>query len=164
MDISINNIDDTLLHAIKEAHIAAEQTTMYARNNMQTAINRRIMCASLVEKAKQMHKQDLAGFLSNADITGEQVKAYLSLHDAASKRPALHDKRQLQLCGILEAAERPEQPKREPMPASVVSSTSSYAGKLNRTLDRRPVEEWPASEREQVKDVLKPVVEFYNSL
>jgi len=164
MDIAPNNIQDTLLLAIKDAHVAAEQTTTFARDNMQTAITRRIMCASLVEKAKQMHKQDLAGYLSDADITGEQVKAYLSLHDAASKRPAIHDKRQLQLCGILEAAERPEQPKRKPMPSSVISTSSAYIGKLNKAIDRRPVKEWEASEREQVKDVLKPLMELYGQL
>ena len=164
MDIAPNNIQDTLLLAIKDAHVAAEQTTTFARDNMQTAITRRIMCASLVEKAKQMHKQDLAGYLSDADITGEQVKAYLSLHDAASKRPALYDKRQLLICGILEAAERPDQPKREPMKQSVISTASSFIGRFNKTLDRRPLEEWETTEREQVKDVLKPVIEFYNSL
>ena len=116
MDITNNSIDVALLSAIKEAHGKAEETTVDARNNMQRAINNRILCAGLVEKAKQMHKQNLAGFLSEVGITGTQVKAYLSLHDAASKRPALHDKRQLLLCGILEAGDKPEQPKREPMP------------------------------------------------
>ena len=111
-----------------------------------------------------MHKQDLAGFLVNTGITGKQVKAYLSLHDAASKRPALHDKRQLLLCGILETAERPEPIKKAPMPASVISTASSFIGKLNKTVDRRPVEEWDGSEREQVKDVLKPLIELYNKL
>ena len=164
MDIRTNSIDDALIAAIKEAHAKAEETTLSARNNMQRAINNRIMCAGLVEKAKQMHKQDLAGFLSDAGISGKQVKAYLSLHDAASKRPALHDKRQLQLCGILEAAERPDQPKREPMKQSVISTASSFIGRFNKTLDRRPLEEWETTEREQVKDVLKPVIEFYNSL
>lgn len=164
MDIRTNSIDDALIAAIKEAHAKAEETTLSARNNMQRAINNRIMCAGLVEKAKQMHKQDLAGFLSDAGISGKQVKAYLSLHDAASKRPALHDKRQLQLCGILEAAERPDQPKREPMPSSVISTSSAYIGKLNKAIDRRPVKEWDASEREQVKDVLKPLMVIYESL
>ena len=162
-----NNIHDTLLLAIKDAHVAAEQTTNIARGNMETAIDRRIKCAALVEKAKLLHPQDLAGYLSDADITGEEVKGYLSLHDAASKRPALHDKRQLQLCGILEAAERPEQPdqpKRKPTPSSVISTSSAYIGKLNKAIDRRPVKEWDASEREQVKDVLKPLMELYGQL
>ena len=163
MDIT-SNIHDTLLLAIKEAHVAAEQTTNIARGNMDTAIDRRINCAALVEKAKLLHPQDLAGYLSDADITGEQVKGYLSLHDAASKRPALHDKRQLQLCGILEAAERQEQPKSKPTPSSVISTSSAYIGKLNKAIDRRPVKEWEASEREQVKDVLKPLMELYGQL
>ena len=163
MDIT-SNIHDTLLLAIKEAHVAAEQTTTIARSNMDTAIDRRINCAALVEKAKLLHPQDLAGYLSDADITGEQVKGYLSLHDAASKRPALHDKRQLQLCGILEAAERQEQPKSKPTPSSVISTSSAYIGKLNKAIDRRPVKEWEASEREQVKDVLKPLMELYGQL
>jgi len=164
MDITNNSIDVALLSAIKEAHGKAEETTVDARNNMQRAINNRILCAGLVEKAKQMHKQNLAGFLSEVGITGTQVKAYLSLHDAASKRPALHDKRQLLLCGILEAGDKPEQLKREPMPASVISTASSFIGKFNKTLDRRPVDEWASSEREQVKDVLKPLIELYEKL
>lgn len=166
MDIT-NNIDDDLLTAIKDAHSKAEQTTIGARDQMQRAINNRILCASLVEKAQQMHKQDLAGFLSQADINGEQVKAYLSLHDAASKRPALYDKRQLLLCGILETGvkqEKPKQPERKPASRGVISSTSSYIGKLNKSLDRRPVSEWASSEREQVKDVLEPLIELYNKL
>jgi hypothetical protein len=164
MDITTNSIDDALLSAIKEAHSRAEETTVGARDQMQRAINNRILCAGLVEKAKQMHKQDLAGFLSDAGISGAQVKAYLSLHDAASKRPALHDKRQLLLCGILETGEKPEQPKKIAMPPSVISTASSFIGKLNKTVDRRPVEDWASSEREQVKDVLKPLIELYEKL
>ena len=163
MDVT-SNIHDSLLLAIKNAHAAAEQTTIIARGNMDAAIDRRIMCATLVEKAKLLHPQDLAGYLSDAGITGEQVKAYLSLHDAASKRPALHDKRQLQLCGILEAAERPEQPRSKPAPSSVISTSSAYIGKLNKAIDRRPIKEWDASEREQVKDVLKPLLKLYGQL
>ena len=164
MDITTNSIDDALLSAIKEAHGRAEETTVGARDHMQRAINNRILCAGLVEKAKQMHKQDLAGFLSQAGITGEQVKAYLSLHDAASKRPALHDKRQLLLCGILETGEKQEQPERKPIAPSVISTASSFIGRLNKALDRRPADEWASSEREQVKDVLKPLIELYNKL
>lgn len=164
MDINNTELDTVILSAVKEAHARAEESTAGARNKMQSAINNRIMCASLVEKAKQIHKRDLNEFLADAGISSEQVKAYLSLHDAASKRPALHDKRQLVLCGILETADKPEQPMKSAMPASVISVSSSYIGKLNKTLDRRPVTEWSDDEREQVKDVLKPMLELYNKL
>jgi hypothetical protein len=68
------------------------------------------------------------------------------------------------LCGILETSEKPEQPKKIAMPPSVISTASSFIGKLNKTVDRRPVEDWANSEREQVKDVLKPLIELYNKL
>ena len=164
MEIEKTSIDKALLSAIKEAHARAEESTVDARGHMDRAINNRIMCASLVEKAKQMHRQDISGYLADV-MTGQQIKAYLSLNDAARKRPALHDKRQLLLCGILETADKPEQEEpRNVTPPSVISTASSFIGRFNRIVDKRPVEEWQQSEREQVKDVLKPLYELYNTL
>ena len=157
------NIQQELKTAIRQAHAKAEATTASAKHTINQAINSRVMCASLVEKAKQMHKQDLNGYLGDI-MSGPQVKAYLSLHDAASKRGALQDKRQLLLCGILEQSEPTNLHAAPKPPPSVISSASTFTGRLNNILDRRPVDEWQQSERDQVKDVLQPVVDFYNSL
>jgi hypothetical protein len=157
------NIQEQLKTAIADSHAAAESSTVNARDKMQDAINKRVMCASLVEKAQQMHKQDLAGYLSGT-LTGPQIKAYLSLHDASQKRGALHDKRQLLLCGILEQGEPTNLHAAPKPPPSIISSASTFTGRFNKVLERRPVDEWQPSEREQVKDVLQPIVDFYNNL
>ena len=158
-----NEVNEALKEGISKAHIKAEYSTHEARTHMKRAITDRVICASLVEKAKQMHKQDLLTWLADTGITGQQVKAYLSLHDAAQKRPALNDKRQLLLCGILETAE--SQPRNvSPVPPSVINTASSFIGKFNKVVTKRPVEDWGDSERQQVKDVLAPIIEFYNSL
>lgn len=159
----MENIQVELKSAIADAHIKAEELTIGARANIDRAINNRIMCASLVEKAKQLHKQDIAGYLGDVMSTA-QIKAYLSLHDAARKRGAHHDKRQLLLCGILEQGEPTNVDALPKPPPSMVSTTSNFCGRFNKVLDRRPVEEWSQSERDQIKDVLKPVMDFYNNL
>ena len=156
-------INEALKDAIVQAHERAEHTTADARHHMDTAINNRIMCASLIEKAREMHKQDLLTWLADTPISGKMVKAYLSLHDASKKRAAIHDKRQLLLCGILEAQD--EQPRIvSTVKPSVINTASTFIGRFNKVVGQRPVTEWDQSEREQVKDVLAPVVEFYNSL
>ena len=157
------NIQEVLHHAIGEAHARAEETTINARDCIDQAISNRILCASLVEKAKQMHKQDLNGYLADI-MPSDKVKAYISLHDASSKRGAHHDKRQLLLCGILEQGEPTSIDVTPKPPPSVISTASTFIGKLNKVIERRPAEEWQQGEREQVKDVLQPVVDFYNSL
>ena len=157
------NIQEVLHQAIGEAHARAEETTASARDHIDRAINSRIMCASLVEKAKQMHKQDLNGYLADI-MPSDKVKAYISLHDASTKRGAHHDKRQLLLCGILEQGEPTNIEVTPKPPPSVISTASSFIGRLNKVIKRRPAEDWQQGEREQVKDVLQPVVDFYNSL
>ena len=102
----MNTITTDIKRAIINAHRSAEYSTHTARGGMERAINDRIKCAALVEKAKAINK-DINGLLSDTELTAQQIKAYLSLHDAAKKRPAMNDKRQLLLCGILETAEMP---------------------------------------------------------
>ena len=46
----------------------------------------------------------------------------------------------------------------------LVRTASSFIGRFNKVLERRPIEDWNDGEREQIKDVLKPVIEFYNNL
>ena len=159
----MENIQVELKSAIADAHVAAEMTTINARENIDRAINKRIICASLVEKAKQLHKQDIAGYLGDL-MTSTQIRAYLSLHDAAGKRGAHHDKRQLLLCGILEQGEPTNVDSLPKPPPSMVSTASSFCGRFNKVLERRPVDEWSQSERDQIKDVLKPVMDFCNNL
>ena len=159
----MENIQTALKSAIFDAHEKAERTTIDARGRIDQAINNRVMCASLVEKAKQLHKQDIAGYLGDVMST-EQIKAYLSLHDASQKRGPHHDKRQLLLCGILEQGEPTNINSSPKPPPSMVSTASNFCGRFNKVLERRPIEDWNDGEREQIKDVLRPVIEFYNNL
>ena len=165
--ISINNITSDIKRAIVDAHRLAEHSTHTARGGMEKAITARIQCAALVEKAREINK-DINGLLSDTELTAQQVKAYLSLHDAAKKRPAMNDKRQLLLCGILETAEAPhlcdDTTKRTPTPPTVISSASSFMGKLNKIISRRPVSEWEEAERRQVKDVIEPIKALWEQL
>ena len=163
----MNTITTDIKSAIISAHNRAEQSTQSARDGMEQAISDRIVCAALVEKAKEINK-DIHGFLSDTQISAQQVKAYLSLHDAAQKRPAMHDKRQLLLCGILDTSDvvDVEAEKQQPtkQPASVISSASNFIGKFNKIISRRPVDEWSADEKQQVKDVLQPIRHLWDQL
>jgi len=166
MDTTINNIDDELLAEIERSHIEAEKATKEARTYMQKAVARRYHCALHVEKAKQLHKQDLAGYCSKANITGEQVKGYISLHDAHQKRPALQDKRQLLLCGILESGKKQDAmrnvtPKRN---TGLVNPIVTCTGKMSKSLARRPVTDYTAQEKQQIKVLLKPFIELDSKL
>jgi len=162
----MNTITTDIKRAIINAHRSAEYSTHTARGGMERAINDRIKCAALVEKAKAINK-DINGLLSDTELTAQQIKAYLSLHDAAKKRPAMNDKRQLLLCGILETAEMPaentDQAKSTPKP-TVISSASSFMGKFNKIISRRPVSEWGEAEKQQIKDVIEPIKELWEQL
>ena len=166
----MNTITTDIKSAIIEAHQRAEESTHTARGSMEQAIHERITCAALVEKAREINK-DINGFLCDTELTAQKIKAYLSLHDAAKKRPAMNDKRQLLLCGILETAEitppthcddKKNTP--TPPPPSVISSAGTFIGKFNKIISRRPLQEWSESEKEQVKDVITPIKELWDQL
>jgi hypothetical protein len=158
-----NEISTQMLNEIAKAYAEATESVTSARGGMFQAIEKSLYCASLVEKCKQLRKQDLAGFLAPV-MSGQEVKRLLSLHDASRKRPAMHDKRQLQLTGILEAANIATIEKTTHLPPSVISSSRKFIGNFTKAIRRRPAEDMDTSEKEQVKEVLKPVIEFYNSL
>jgi len=163
----MNTITTDIKSAIIEAHQRAEESTHTARGSMEQAINERITCAALVEKAREINK-DINGFLCDTELTAQKIKAYLSLHDAAKKRPAMNDKRQLLLCGILETADvvdvEAETTRTQNPPPSVISSAGTFIGKFNKIISRRPLHEWSESEKEQVKDVIQPIKELWDQL
>lgn len=157
-------LDTTLKTEIGRLHQQAEVTTSTAKAAINQAINERIMCASLVEKAKQMHKQDLAGFLRD-ELDGNAIKTYLSIHDAAQKRAPLADKRQLIMHGILDKGQPTRKPgaEKKPPPSAVTVASKMVAG-VNQLLKRRPVSEMTPGEVEQVEFILRPVADFINEL
>lgn len=163
----MNNITTDIKREIISAHSRAELSTHTARGGMEQAISDRIVCAALVEKAREINK-DIYGLLSDTDITAQQVKSYLSLHDAAKKRPAMNDKRQLLLCGILETADvvdvDAERQQAKTPPPSVISSATNFIGKFNKIISRRPVNEWSEDEQQQVKDVIEPIKHLWDQL
>ena len=160
-----HQITSDLVTEIDTAHKTAQASVASARENMFSAIDDALYCANLVEKLKQLRKHDIAGTLAGV-MSGHEVKGYLSLHDASKKRPTINDKRQLQFVGLLESMQTPEdEPERiTPLPPSVISTSRKFIGNFTKAIKRRPASEMDTSERMQVKDVLKPVVEFYESL
>ena len=158
----INEIYNTIIDAITDAHHKAELSVSSARVGMVDAINDKIVCAALVEKAKQIFRHDLKEALSSV-MNPEQVTAYLSLHDAAQKRPAMYDKRQLLLIGILESGDPPIRTGIKQRP-DLITYTRRYIGNIEKQMSQIPLTEWTTSERLQAKDIIKPVVDFYNSL
>ena len=157
-----NEIYDQIVDTIEDAHTKAELSTKEARAAMMTAINDRTLCAALVEKGQQIHRGDLRLMLSTI-MTGQQVKAYLSLHDAACKRDAMYDKRQLLLMGILEAGEPPKRTGIKARP-DLITYTRRYVGNIQKQVSQTPLEEWTNSEKEQAKEMMSPVIDFYNKL
>ena len=155
-------IQTSLVESIKDSHDQANQDTATARHAVDIAINSRVTTAALVEKASKLHKNDVRGYLAPV-MDGQQVKAYLSLHDAARKRPALQDKRQLFLCGILDKQEPRDVTPQKPR-ATFISGVSKFLARINKETRKRPVVDWSSSEREQMKDVLKPIVELYREI
>ena len=158
----MSNIQTDLLQAIAEAHNEADEATSKARDNVDDAITKRVKAAALVEKASRLHKQDLRGYLAPI-MTGDQAKAYLSLHDAAKKRPALQDKRQLFLCGILDKQEARDTSHHKPQP-TFITGVSKFLARINKETSKRPVEDWSDDDRQQMRDVLKPIVDLYGRL
>lgn len=156
-------ISDQLLDEVGKAYVEAKESVSSARDGMFSAIDKSLYCASLVEKCKELRKHDLAGFLSPV-MSGQEVKRLLSLHDASKKRSTIHDKRQLFLTGILEPSQVVELEKKTPIPHSVISTTRKYIGTFSKAIRRRPASEMENTEREQIKEILKPVIEFYESL
>lgn len=155
------SIHEQMISAIKEAHREANKSTHEARGSMVEAVNKRLKAAALIEKASRLHKQDLRGYLSGV-ITGDEVKNYLSLHDAAQKRPTLSDKQQLQWCELLgEQEPRPARSKPQP---TFISGVSRFLRRINKEVCKRPLNEWTKQEREQMQDVLKPIVDLHKEL
>ena len=156
----MSNIQEDIKSEIEHAHREASVKTEVARERVTYAIQSRLYCAALVEKAKQMHKQDINGFLQDV-LDGNQIKAYLTLHRASKKRDALSDKAQLQLAGILDMRESEMRNVTQSGTSTFISATARYIARVNKTLSKRPVENWQDSEREQFKDVMKPIIELY---
>jgi len=159
-------ISANLLNEIRAAHEDAQASVGAARDNMFTAIDKSIYCATLVEKCKQIRKSDLAVFLAPV-MSNWQVKAYLGLHYASSKRPTIHDKRQLEFVGLLQPLQSDVDATVETktaIPPSVISTSRKFIGSFTKALRRRPADAMDTSERQQIKEVLKPVIEFYESL
>lgn len=164
MEIQRTDIDKHLHSAIAIAHTERKDAVARARNSINAAFEKTARVGALIEKAQQIHSQDLFGFMAE-HMTAEEVKQDLSFYDAYRKRGELMDKRLLTQSGIWEQKQMEYMRDVTPKPSpGLVRTTSSFVGKFNKILGKRPAEEWPASEREQVKDVLKPVADFYNSL
>lgn len=157
-----NEIYTQIVDSIEQAHEKAEVSTKQARDAMMNAIDDRVLCAALVEKGSEIHKRELILALSNV-MTAHQVKAYLSLHDAASKREAMYDKRQLLLCGILESGEPPKRSGIKARP-DLITYTRRYIGNIQKQMSQIPLEDWTDNEKEQAKEMMKPVMDFYNKL
>ena len=158
------NIQTDLKEHIADAHEAAQAYVKEARGGVDKAVNAYLSCAQLVEKAKQLHKQDVRGYLSEI-MSGDQVKSYISVNDAAKKgRLAIHDKRQLLMTGIIDHHEVETPRNVTPATPTIYSGASKFIGSFNKQLMKRPVEQWSESEREQTKDVLRPIIELFNKL
>jgi|SaaInlV_125m_DNA_1040241.scaffolds.fasta_scaffold02195_7 hypothetical protein len=154
-------IHGQMVEAITDAHTEANRSTHEAKGSMVDAINKRLKAAALIEKASRLHKQDLRGYLSGV-MTGDEVKNYLSLHDAAQKRPTLSDKQQLQWCELLgEQEPRPARSKPQP---TFISGVSRFLRRINKEVCKRPLNEWTKQEREQMQDVLKPIIDLHKEL
>ena len=114
-----------------------------------------------VEKAAVLPKQDLRGCLSGI-MTVDEVKNYLSLHHAAQKRPTLSDKQQLQWCELL-GVQEPRPARSKPQP-TFISGVSRFLRRINKEVCKRPLNEWTKQEREQMQDVLKPIIDLHKEL
>ena len=155
------SIHEQMVAAITDAHTEANRSTHEAKGSMVDAINKRLKAAALIEKASRLHKQDLRGYLSGV-MTGDEVKNYLSLHDAAQKRPTLSDKQQLQWCELL-GEQAPRQARSKPQP-TFISGVSRFLRRINKEVCKRPLNEWTKQEREQMQDVLKPIIDLHKEL
>ena len=157
-------IQENLKDEIGAAHSKAIAITDAARSTIEEAVRSKVYVATLVHKASRIHKHDLKGYLQ-AFLSGLEVQAYMSLFDASKKRDALQDKRQLQLCGILDSQEVVTSQIAPPKPQQgVITLISKTIQELSKRRTKRPISEWSADEREQVRDVLKPLVEMYEAL
>ena len=157
-------IQENLKEEIGAAHSKAIAITDSARASIEEAVKSKVYVATLIQKASRIHKHSLKGYLQEF-LSGKEVQAYMSLYDASRKRDALQDKRQLQLCGILDSQEVITSQIATPKPQQgFISVISKTIQELSKRRTQRPISEWGEDEREQVRDVLQPLVELAKEL
>ena len=160
----MNAIQENLKEEIGAAHSKAIAITDAARSTIEEAVRSKVYVATLVHKASRVHKHDLRGYLEQY-LSGKEVQAYMSLFDAAKKRDAMQDKRQLQLCGILDSQEVVSPQAAPPKPQQgFITVISKTIQELSKRRTKRPISEWSPDEREQVRDVLEPLVRLHEDL
>jgi len=160
MEIVKRDIDTDIHQAIEIAHPRAKESVRVAKEAIQNAFEQTAFVAAIIEKAKQIHKQDLFGFMSE-HMTANETKDYLAFYDEYSKRGASLTKRQLIKSGVWTAQQELElrdvTPEVKQGP-SIISSAVTFSRHLNKVTERRPPEEMTEYEREQIKEVLRPIV------
>lgn len=160
----MNEIQENLKNEIGAAHSKALAAVEGARDVMSEAVNAKLYVATLVQKASRLHRHDINGYLKD-HLSGPEIKDYMSLYDAARKRPSLQDKRQLQLSGLLDSQDVLQSATAPPKPQQgLITLITKTRQEMSKKLTARPVTEWSQSERAQVKDVLQPLQELYLQL
>lgn len=158
-----NDITKDMQLAIGHAHSKAEIATTSARAGIDAAITSRRACAAMVHKHSRFHKQDLCGSLAE-QLNASEVKQYLSIHQAATKRPDAHDKRQLLLCGIIDQQDSTSDTSSTASKPSFISRIAKMGGSISKAVSKRPVDMWGQSECDQALSVMGPVIELYEQI
>ena len=158
-------IDKHLLVSIQQAYNEAKESVANAKTSIHTAIEKSARVGAEIEKAKEIHKQDLFGFMDQI-MPASEVKDFLAVYDIYKKRGISMEERMLKKTHIKPTAEKQENliDVTHTAQQSLIGTATSFIGRINKIVERRPVQIWNVSEREQVKDVLRPLYELYNTL
>jgi len=165
MQIEKTHINQALHHHIGEAHAEAKSDVLKAQEAIDTAFKQTARVGALIEKASKIHKQDLFGFMAD-HMSSQEVRNYLSFYDEYSKRGGTMTKRQLVTSGMWQQQQlelRDVTPKRIKR-KSFISTIGDLKGKLNKYISERPITEWGQNEKDQIRHILKPLYELYNTL
>ena len=157
-------IKENLKAAIMAAHSEAEKSVGETREQMETLIEKRMICAALVETMQRKYKHTIKLELAEV-MNARDVQRYLTLHKIAPKRDALVDKAQLSLIGLIDPCEPTERAEGNTAPTKTISTIMTRAAReFDKKMKARPVSEWSSGEREQYRRAVMPFLEVLKNL
>jgi len=158
--------EDKALHAeIIQLHNKAGGIISTAKRSISDAFDITFQIGMLIEKYRLMHPHEYLGLLSQ-HIPANDIKRYESFFHRGIKKKKpngewITDKEQMVLAGVYEQSVNIGMRNVTPVAVSPIKYAMSFNGHLSKVITKRPVENMSSNEREQIKDVLMPVLEKF---
>ena len=160
------DIETEMLAEISKNHTETLALIHEARAATEKAVRAALYVGQLISKTKHHKRSKAARWLSeNIDsLTVDQCRNYVSCHSTEKKRPVTHDKRCLQLLGILPKQSAPPRVTTTKAPQSLSSKMKGFATTTSAMLDKRPVEQFSQIERELLRKDMETLAKLYVEL